>query len=78
MDFDVKDIKMASDGLLKIRWAENDMPVLRGIKNEFEKNRPLKGVAVGACLHVTSETANLMMHFKERRGRCRTLRLKSA
>ncbi len=64
MDFDVKDIKLASDGLLKIRWAENDMPVLRGIKSEFEKNRPLKGVAVGACLHVTSETANLMITLK--------------
>ena len=78
MDFDVKDIKLASDGLLKIRWAENDMPVLRGIKSEFEKNRPLKGVAVGACLHVTSETANLMITLKSWRSRCVALRFKSA
>ncbi len=64
MDFDIKDINLASDGRNKIEWAEIDMPVLRGIRKDFEKNKPLKGVVVGACLHVTSETANLMIALK--------------
>ncbi|MBM3707312.1 MAG: adenosylhomocysteinase [Actinobacteria bacterium] len=64
MDFDVKDIKLAAEGKNKIEWAENDMPVLAGIRDDFAKSKPLKGAVVGACLHVTSETANLMITLK--------------
>ncbi|MBM3709894.1 MAG: adenosylhomocysteinase, partial [Actinobacteria bacterium] len=64
MDFDVKDIKLAAEGRNKIEWAENDMPVLAGIRNDFAKSKPLRGAVVGACLHVTSETANLMITLK--------------
>ena len=59
-DFDVKDQALAEKGRFRIQWAENDMPVLRQIRERFEKERPLKGVSIAACLHVTSETANLM------------------
>lgn len=59
-DHDVKDMSLAEKGRFRIQWAENDMPVLRQIRARFEKERPLKGLKVGACLHVTSETANLM------------------
>ena len=60
MDYDVKDIALAGQGKLKIEWAEMSMPVLRLIKKRFKKERPLAGVRVTACLHVTTETANLM------------------
>lgn len=59
-DYDVKDLALAEKGRFRIQWAENDMPVLRQIRARFEKERPLKGLTVAACLHVTSETANLM------------------
>lgn len=59
-EHDVKDMSLAEKGRFRIQWAENDMPVLRQIRARFEKERPLKGLKVGACLHVTSETANLM------------------
>ena len=65
MDYDVKDIGLAEKGKNKIEWAEREMPVLRGIKKDFSVNKPLKGVNIGACLHVTSETANLMITLKE-------------
>ena len=58
--FDVKDLKMAEGGRLRIEWAEREMPVLRLIRERFTKERPLEGVRVSACLHVTTETANLM------------------
>lgn len=64
MDYDVKDISLVKDGANKIEWAGKDMLVLEGIKNDFSKNKPFKGRAVGACLHVTSETANLMIALK--------------
>ena len=60
MDYDVKDIKLAEQGKLKIEWAEASMPVLRLIKKRFKREQPLKGMRVTACLHVTTETANLM------------------
>ena len=60
MDYDVKDIKLAPQGKLKIEWAEASMPVLRLIKKRFKRERPLAGTRVTACLHVTTETANLM------------------
>ncbi|HEX7588935.1 MAG TPA: adenosylhomocysteinase [Anaerolineae bacterium] len=59
-EHDVKDMTLADKGRFRIQWAENDMPVLRQIRARFEKDRPLKGLRVAACLHVTSETANLM------------------
>ncbi len=58
--YDVKDIKLAEGGRLKIEWAELEMPVLRTIQKRFAKERPLEGIRVSACLHVTTETANLM------------------
>jgi adenosylhomocysteinase len=59
-NYDVKDIKLAEGGRLRIDWAEREMPVLRQIKERFTKERPLKGLRISACLHVTTETANLM------------------
>jgi adenosylhomocysteinase len=56
---DIKDINLAEGGRRKIEWAEREMPVLRLIRERFEKEKPLKGVRLSACLHVTSETANL-------------------
>lgn len=64
MNYDVKDIKLASAGKQLIEWAEREMRVLRLIKTRFEKEKPLKGVTLAACLHVTSETANLMRTLK--------------
>ncbi len=58
--YDVKDVKLAEGGRLKIEWAELEMPVLRTIQKRFAKERPLEGIRVSACLHVTTETANLM------------------
>ena len=59
-NFDVKDLKLAEGGRRRIEWAAREMPVLRSILERFEKERPLEGLRVSACLHVTSETANLM------------------
>ena len=59
-NYDVKDMKLADGGRLKIEWAEREMPVLRLIKERFAKEQPLKGLRISACLHVTTETANLM------------------
>jgi len=65
MDFDVKDINLAEEGKNKIEWAAREMPVLKGIREDFSKNKPLKDLTVAACLHVTSETANLAITLKE-------------
>ncbi|MGH2730589.1 MAG: adenosylhomocysteinase, partial [Actinomycetota bacterium] len=59
-DSDVRDLALADTGRLKIEWADRQMPVLRRIRERFEKERPLEGVMIAACLHVTTETANLM------------------
>ncbi|MCC6446514.1 MAG: adenosylhomocysteinase [Armatimonadetes bacterium] len=64
MNYDVKDLALASRGKLRIEWAEQDMPVLRLIRERFEKEKPLKGVILAACLHVTTETANLVLTLK--------------
>lgn len=58
--FDIKDLRQAEGGRLRIEWAEREMPVLRLIRERFAKERPLAGVRLSACLHVTAETANLM------------------
>ncbi|MCA9990698.1 MAG: adenosylhomocysteinase [Ardenticatenaceae bacterium] len=60
MEFHVKNIDLATGGRHRIEWAEQEMPVLRGIREQFKKDRPLAGMRVSACLHVTTETANLM------------------
>ncbi|MCO6445340.1 MAG: adenosylhomocysteinase [Anaerolineae bacterium] len=60
IEHDVKDIGLAEGGRYRINWAEHEMSVLRAIRERFEKEKPLKGVRVSACLHVTTETANLM------------------
>lgn len=59
-NYDVKSMDLAEGGRLKIEWAEREMPVLRQIKERFAKEQPLKGIRISACLHVTTETANLM------------------
>jgi len=59
-DCDIKNIKLADEGLRRIRWADNDMPVLRQIRDRFRKEQPLQGLRLSACLHVTAETANLV------------------
>ncbi len=61
---DVTDLGLASEGVRRIEWAEREMPVLRIIRERFERERPLEGLRVGACLHVTTETANLMRTLK--------------
>jgi adenosylhomocysteinase len=63
-EHDVKDLSLAQAGKLKIEWAEQSMPVLRQVRERFTKEQPLRGVRLGACLHVTTETAVLMMTLK--------------
>jgi adenosylhomocysteinase len=59
VSYDVKDVSLAPKGKSRIEWAEMDMPVLRSIRERFSREQPLKGIRVAACLHVTTETANL-------------------
>src|ERR671930_1075477 len=61
---DVRDAGMAPDGVLRVEWADRQMPVLAAIRERFAAERPLAGLRVSACLHVTSETANLMRTLK--------------
>jgi adenosylhomocysteinase len=63
--YDIKDIKLAAEGKRKMEWAERNMPVLRLIREDFKKNKPLKGQTAVACLHITTETANLLWTLKE-------------
>ena len=65
MKYDIKDINLAEEGLKKIAWARKDMPVLSGIAETFKKNKTFKNVSIGGCLHVTTETANLIIALKE-------------
>src|ERR1051326_989557 len=62
--FDVKDVALAPEGLNRIEWADREMPVLAAIRDRFESEQPLAGYRISACLHVTSETANLMRTLK--------------
>ncbi|MCK6583834.1 MAG: adenosylhomocysteinase [Anaerolineales bacterium] len=59
-NYDIKDINQAEGGRRRIEWAEREMPVLRSIRERFNKEKPLKGLRLSCCLHVTTETANLM------------------
>jgi len=64
MNYDIKNIKLAKEGLLRIEWANQNMPVLNQISERFKKEKPLKGIRITACLHVTTETASLMQTLK--------------
>jgi adenosylhomocysteinase len=64
MDYDIKNMKLAKEGMLRIEWANQSMPVLNNIRKRFAKERPIKGVRIAACLHVTTETAFLMQTLK--------------
>ncbi|MGB4594121.1 MAG: adenosylhomocysteinase [Coriobacteriia bacterium] len=64
MEFHVKDPSLADAGKARIEWADADMPVLAGIRARFEAEKPLDGIRIAACLHVTTETANLMRTLK--------------
>ncbi len=64
MDYDVKDLSLAPEGKARIEWAGLEMKVLESIRQRFEAEKPLEGVTIGACLHVTTETANLMLTLK--------------
>src|SRR3954470_14053778 len=61
---DIADASLTPEGVRRIEWAEREMPVLRLIRERFERERPLDGIRIGACLHVTTETANLMRTLK--------------
>lgn len=63
--YDIADIGLAKEGKKKIEWAGQNSPVLQLIAAEFRKTKPLSGITIGACLHVTSETANLILTFRE-------------
>ena len=64
-DYDVKDPSLASAGKLRIEWASREMPVIKLIRQRFAKEKPLKGVRISACLHITTETANLALALKD-------------
>jgi adenosylhomocysteinase len=61
---DVKDVGLAAEGKKRILWADRDMPVLANIRERFEREKPLAGLRMAACLHITSETANLARTLK--------------
>jgi adenosylhomocysteinase len=63
-DHDVVDLGLADEGVRRIEWAAREMPVLRLISERFQRERPLEGLRIGACLHVTTETANLMLALR--------------
>ena len=65
IDYDVKDLALANDGNNRIEWAAREMPVIRLIRERFAKERPLEGLRISACLHVTTETANLMLALRD-------------
>ncbi len=60
LNYDVKDLKLAAEGKNAIEWADREMPVLRSIRQRFQEEKPLQGITLTACLHVTTETANLV------------------
>jgi len=64
MKYDIKDIDLSEEGKKRIEWADENMPVLKKIRNDFKKTKPFKGIKIAACLHVTTETANLMRTLK--------------
>ena len=67
--YDIRDIRLADEGKRRTEWAERSMPVLRQIRARFAKEQPLKGTRLSACLHVTTETANLMATLRAAKAR---------
>src|SRR5882672_1021813 len=65
ISFDIKSLELADLGKRRIEWANQSMPVLQSIRKEFIKDQPLKGIRMSACLHVTSETANLAITLRD-------------
>jgi len=65
IEYDVKDLALAEEGNIRIEWAAREMPVIRLIRGRFSRERPLSGLRVAACLHVTTETANLMLALRD-------------
>ncbi len=65
MKYHIRDASLAGEGRRRIEWAEIDMPVLRSVRERFSEEKPLEGVRIAACLHVTTETANLVLTLKE-------------
>src|SRR6201998_2959180 len=63
--YDIKSLELADLGKRRIEWANQSMPVLQSIRKEFIKNQPLKGIRISACLHVTTETANLAITLRD-------------
>ncbi|MCD6093274.1 MAG: adenosylhomocysteinase [Candidatus Omnitrophica bacterium] len=64
MNYDIKDIKLSAKGKMRIEWANQNMPVLNLIHERFTKEKPLKDIRIGCCLHITTETANLAITLK--------------
>jgi adenosylhomocysteinase len=64
-NYDVRDLSLAREGKPRIEWAGKEMPVVELIKERFSKGKPLAGVRISACLHITTETANLALALKE-------------
>jgi len=64
-NYDIKDLSLADEGKLRIEWAGKEMPVIKLIKQRFAKEKPLKGIPISACLHITTETANLALALTE-------------
>jgi len=65
MEYDVRDLGLSDIGYRRIMWAYQDMPVLKKVRERFSKEKPLEGIVISACLHVTTETANLVITLKE-------------
>ena len=76
--FEIADAALAGLGIRRVEWAEQSMPVLASIRERFARERPLEGLRIGACLHVTTETANLMRTLQAGGAEVGSLRVKSA
>ena len=63
--YDIKDPTLAEEGKLRIEWAGKEMPVIKSMQQRFAKEKPLAGIRISACLHVTTETANLALTLRE-------------
>ncbi len=64
MDYDINDVSLAPNGVRRVEWADHSMTVLREVRKRFAKEKPLAGIRISACLHITSETANLARTLK--------------
>jgi adenosylhomocysteinase len=62
---DVRDVRLAEEGVRRIEWAAREMPVIRSIRDRFEREKPLRGIRIAGCLHITTETANLVIAMRE-------------